>query len=266
MITLWGSKNSGKTVFLIALYYAILKKKKKWRIYPNGDHAVRFINDKRKELIDIHKFPENTKPDDQALTYKFDIRIPGFLGLGYRDIKFDLLDPAGEFFDKPDLEAAYKNIISRSVQKSRGLICLIDPASKNKDDYFSLLLKNFSKMRAAFYSKFDRGYLPIPIPVALCISKMDLDDNFINDPKNFNIEAYAKKIMGEYSYSMLTNHFKYYKVFGVSSIGWDEQGRRNYFVDEEGNIRPIGEPQPVHVFETVEWVLKNRVRFYDFRK
>jgi hypothetical protein len=266
MITLLGAKNSGKTVFLIALYYAIIKKKKKWRIIPGSEQSVKFIDNRRRELIQNHHFPEPTRPGDQERIFNFDMRTPGFLRWGYRDIKFDLLDPAGEFFENPELEVAYKNIITRSIRKSRGLICLIEPEPKNKNDYFSLLLTHFSKMRAAFQSRFVRGYQPIPIPVALCISKMDQYDNFIADPVHFDIETFAQKTMGESTFQMLTHYFKSYKVFGVSSIGWDEQGRRNYFVDEDGNIRPIGEPKPVHVFETVEWLLEKRVRYYDFRK
>lgn len=266
MITLFGAKNSGKTVFLNALYYAIIKKKKKWRIIPGSEHSMRFIDDTRQELIENHHFPEPTNPGDQERMFKFDIRTPGFLRLGYKDIRFDVLDPAGEFFENPELEVAFKDIITRSIQKSRGLICLIEPEPKNKNNYFSLLLKHFSKMRTAFHSRFNRGYQPIPIPVALCISKMDLNDKFVDDPKKFDIEGFAKTIMGESCFNMLINYFKFPKVFGVSSIGWDAEGRRNYFIDEEGNIRPIGEPKPVHVFETVEWLLKSRVRSYDFRK
>ncbi len=184
--------------------------------------------------------------------------------MGYKDIKFDFLDPAGEFFENPELDAAYDNLIFNTIEKSRGLICLIEPEPQRKNDYFSLLLKNFSKIKTAFSSK--RGYRQIPIPVAICISKMDLCDNFINDPKNFDIKRFAKELMGESSFSVLTNYLKVYKIFGVSSIGWDDQGNRNYFVDEEGNVRPKGEPRPVHVFETVEWLLKTRVKPLDITK
>lgn len=264
IITLFGPKNSGKTVFLNALYYAINEKGKKWRIIP-GDHSQKFIEDTRQELLESHHFPEPTDPGDQKRKFEFSLQAPGFMGWGFKDIECNILDPAGEFFEDPDLEMSYQKIITYSIRKSRGLICLIDPEPKKKD-YFSLLAKHFRKMRDSFYSRFRRGFHPIPIPMSLCISKMDMNDEFINDPGKFDIEKFAIKIMGKSSFNAIRNYFKYPKVFGISSIGWDEQGRRNYYVDENGHVRPIGEPNPVNVFEAVEWILKyKRVKSYDTR-
>lgn len=255
MITLWGSKNSGKTVFLTALYHTILNGKKKWKIYPSDDLSGKFIDDRQQELVVKHEFPGPTSPEDKDRRFGFDIQIPRISMGGSKKIRLDFLDPAGEIFEKPEKYIDEFNEIIRTITKAKGLICLIDPIRQNPMGYFPLILRNFQKIQGAFFPEAS-VFREIPIPVAICISKMDENDNFVNAPNNFDIGSYAKKIMGDSAYNQMINYLKIYKIFGISSIGWDNDGKCNYYVDDEGYSRPVGEPKPVNVFEALKWLIK----------
>jgi hypothetical protein len=259
MITLWGARSSGKTVFLIALFHEILHSKKGWLIQPCEERSAGFIEKAYRELVDEHVFPGPSiaeAPKDRI--FKFDIQMPGTLGFGARKVQFDFLDPGGEIFENPELDAAYDNVVFNTIKDSAGLICLLDSTQKNQGEYFSLFMKNFHKLKTTFFS--ERGFKEIPIPVALCVTKMDQNDNFVNNPQKFDVDAYARELIGKTSFRLLTTNLRFYKIFGVSGVGWDQNGKRNYFVNEEGNMCPVGEPNPVHVIESVEWLLKNTAR------
>ena len=81
MITLWGARQSGKTVFLIALYYEILHNTKGWRIQPSDERSANFIDKAYRELVKEHKFPGPSLSEnpDQRL-FSFDIKMPGSFG------------------------------------------------------------------------------------------------------------------------------------------------------------------------------------------
>jgi hypothetical protein len=257
MITLWGARQSGKTVFLIALHYEILHNTKGWRIQPSDERSAIFIDKAYRELVKEHNFPEASSKDtpDQRL-FSFDIEMPGSFGRKARNVRFDFLDPGGEIFENPELDAAYGNIVFNTIRESSGLICLLDSTKREQHEYFSLFIKNFYKLKATFAT--ERRFQEVPIPVALCVTKMDKEDNFINDPKNFDIETYARELIGESSFKLLSSHLKFYRTFGVSGVGWDENGKKNYFLNKAGDMRPVGEPKPIHVLDAVEWLLKNK--------
>lgn len=260
MITLWGGRKSGKTVFLIALYHEILHSNKGWRIQPCDENSTKFIEDAYRELVLEHGFPEPSgiQTPDQRL-FKFDIQMPRSWGMKKQDVQFDFLDPGGEIYENPELDAAYENIVFNTIKESAGLIFLLDSTQREQHGYFSLFIKNFNKLKTTFHT--GRGFQQVPIPVAICITKMDMDNNFVNDPERFDIDTYARKLVGETCFRMLTTNLKFYKFFGVSGVGWDKKnGKRNYFLTEDGIMSPVGEPQPVHVIEPVEWLLKNSER------
>jgi hypothetical protein len=259
MITLWGAKNSGKTVFLIALYHEILHSKKEWRIQPCDLRSTQFIEQANLELVEKHQFPQPSMGDaPKDRIYTFDIRIPRAMGMKGKNVQFDFLDPGGEIFEKPELDAAYDNIVFNTIKESSGLICLLDSTKREEHEYFSLFIKNFYKLKTTFSA--GRGFHEVPIPVALCVSKMDKEDNFVNDPQKFNIDTYTRELIGEASFRMLITHLKFYKIFGVSSLGWDKNGKRNYFLNDEAKMCPSGKLNPVHVMEAVEWLLRNNTK------
>jgi hypothetical protein len=255
MITLWGARSSGKTVFLIALYHDILTGTKGWKIQPCDARSTAFIENAYRELTVEHKFPLNSMIDTPAdRVFKFDIKMPGTLGMRFKNAQFDFLDPGGEIFEDPELDAAYDNIVFNTIEDSSGLICLLDSTQKNHSDYFSLFIKNFYKLKTTFSS--ERGFQEVPIPVALCVTKMDREDNFVNNPEKFDIETYTRELIGEAAFSMLTTNLRYYRIFGVSGLGWNNDGKKNYFLNDEGTPCPTGKLNPVHVLDAVEWLLK----------
>jgi GTPase SAR1 family protein len=257
MITLWGARQSGKTIFLIALFHDILHNNKSWEIQPSDNRSAKFIDSAYRELTKERVFPgpSVTENPEQRL-FNFDILIPGTIGRKQQDIRFDFLDPGGEIFEDPELDAAvYKNIVFNTIKESAGLIFLVDSTKKEQHEYISLFLKNFDKMKRTFYS--ERGVKKVPIPVALCVTKMDQENNFVNNPKKFDTDAYLRDLLGETAFRLVATNLKTFKVFGVSGLGWKKDGKRNYHITEDGKMRPAGELNPVHVMESVEWLLKN---------
>ena len=111
-------------------------------------------------------------------------------------------------------------------------------------------------MKNTFFT--ERGFKEIPIPVALCVTKMDKNSNFINNPVDFGIESYAEELLGQTAFRTVKANLSVHKFFGVSSVGWDDEGKKNYFLNKEGDMCPVGEPKPVNVIDALEWLLKNR--------
>lgn len=254
MITLWGSRKSGKTVFLIALYHAVLRSNRGWQIMSSDQHSTKFITERREEMAVNHVFPRDTDPEDKNRIFKFDIRISKRF-FRVKDIRFEFLDPAGEFFENPGMDATVGNHVFENIKKSRGLICLIDPERPNKNEYFRLLLSNFTAMRDKFFP--DGGFNPIPIRMAICITKMDQDNKFIYDPVNFDARGYAEELMGDDCFRLLPTYLSSYKFFAVTSMGLDKDGKPNVHVGEDGFLHPSGPPNPINVFEPIEWLLGN---------
>ena len=256
MITIWGSKSSGKTVFLTALYHAILRNDRGWRVQIADQHSTRFITERREELIDKQIFPENTNPEDRDRIFKFDIEIRKGL-FKHEKLELEFLDPAGEIFEGTGtFSPEVKDLVFETIKKSQGLICLIDPErtnkKTNKDRYFKLLANNFTEMKAKFFP--EGGYKRLPIKVAICITKMDQNKKFVHDPVSFDVGAFARELMGIDSFRVLINYLDRYKFFAVSSMGLNEQGQPNVFISEDGKLRPTGAPNPINVFEPIEWL------------
>ena len=253
MISFWGSKSSGKTVFLTALFHSILTGEKKWKIQPLDDPSIKFIHDRWEELVERHVFPQPTTREERDRIFKFGIKRKTLLGMNSKEIELDFLDPAGEFFENPGLDAVHGNIVFNTIKNSRGLICLIDPERK-QSEYFKLVLKNFSKIKETFSPQ--SKFYQIPIPVAICVTKLDANAAFVNDYRKFDAESYAIKLMGEDSYRLLTSFLQIYKFFGVSSMGWDQKEKKSRIsINNDGEPCPLGKPEPVNVFNALKWLL-----------
>jgi len=267
MIIIWGSKGSGKTSFLSALFFAI-QQKKEWVMYPEDEESRKFIQNGYEAFIKEKVFPLTTMPDDINRVFQFDIgkeptnlisKIKYKYRLGtYKSIKTCFLDPSGEFFEQPDKEKVFGNFISEHIQKAQGIICLIDPdrndsISENDKSYFTLLFENFSKIRSLLTSSSSPSLDKIPLPLAICISKIDMHKEYIDSSK-----AYAEKIIGDFALSIIYNYFdqNYINYFACSSVGFKEDGTPNIIQDSTGTLRPAEIIKPINLIEPIEWIMK----------
>lgn len=245
---LWGSKQSGKTTYLASLFTA-LSAIPGWSIIPRDEETAEFISSRAQEF-ESGKFPKPTDPDVTS-KYIFDIEIKKTFGNKILSLEF--LDPAGEYFNNPGLMKTNENL-RESIKKSKGMICLIDPEpeSKSKSEYFKILLMNLTIMKGIFYP--EKGFTKIDIPTAFCITKMDQYKGYIRNPLGF-----ANKLMGQDSLNVINSFYREptFNWFGLSSIGFDNEGKANIKLDQDGKECLRKRPRPVNIFESIHWLVKN---------
>jgi hypothetical protein len=275
MIGMWGSTRAGKTTYLIALYYEVLQRKEseddRWVMRGKSDAANNLIEDGYKLFVS-QNFPQNTLSEADLQPLRFQIVRPGlgqavaiakrvrfrllamfldFLrqisegGSDSTDIEIDLFDPSGELFREParlmgDIDqqaASYRTMLSNSS----GLLCMIDPDREDNEHYFPLIFRNFVNLSELMNGP---GGGPLPIPVAICVTKCDRYPEAFANPR-----AFLRERMGLAAFSALTDYCAKREFFAVSAIGHD-----NLVTDAQGNARPKGEPKPINVLQPIEWL------------
>jgi len=250
MITLWGSRRSGKTVFLVALHDAITKGyDSSWMIQAANDASTNFINERRSEIFDDKKWPKPTDPKDRNRVFQFEVQVKSYFGFKKRSFRFDFEDPAGELFENPAAAVAYDNPIFERIGATTGMIFLLDPFRENKNEFFRLLTRNFTALKRAFTGE-QRGFRQIDIPVAVCLSKMDRRPQFLKKPKEFAID-----FLGKQNARLFETYFTQYRFFATSSVGMNKAGKSNLILGPDGELYPTGELLPFGLFEAAEWVV-----------
>jgi len=279
MIILWGSKGAGKTTFLTALYYAIEQSKKKWVMYaaPDDELSRKFIIDGYKKIVEQNTFPlptDTQEVENGERIFQFDIgkkptwpfsKLMYYLRKGkYNTIRLNFLDPAGEFFEQPDNKNGFEKYISKHIKNSRGLLCLIDPEreiepSTNQKSYFELLYENFSRIRSLYISSSSLD--KIPIPIAICLTKMDQHKDQIKNPYGF-----AKKVMGDLAFNLIETFFQpnLTKFFACSSVGFKKDGSPNLTQGPDFEPKPAEILNPFNIIEPIEWIMykSNQINKY----
>jgi GTPase SAR1 family protein len=270
MIAIWGSRESGKTTFIIALYYEIIarqKQNKLWSMFGVDERSEKFVLDGFQLFAQAHEFPQRTDINDLE-PVRFLIRRPlndgldtgnsvtnwtskvsGWLqrslGSDVREDSVEFLDPSGEFFTAPGLLGTDRGIeYRRALTECDGLVCLVDPVRQDGNDYyFPLLYRNFAMLSRLMNGEGNPG--PLPVPIAVCITKADQFENALDDPR-----AFLEQHMGAIDFSVFDTFCKDVRFFATSAIGLKN-------VEKVGDkvFRPLGPPKPVHVFEPIEWLL-----------
>ncbi len=274
MIAIWGSRESGKTTFILALYYDIVQRGKQnrlWSMIGADTHSDDFIVSGFRQIAEEHKFPDRTEiPDLTPLRFAFqrpldggrpaETKIGGIFGkistwfqssLGgtTQDDSIEFLDPSGEFFAEPALLHTDQGEIYRNaITACDGLVCLIDPVRKDGTSYyFPLLYRNFAMLSRLMNGEGNPGRLPVP--VAVCVTKADQFENAFGDPR-----AFLEQHMGPIDFSVFDNFCQDIRFFATSAIGLNN-------VEKVGdkNFKPLGPPKPKNVFEPIEWLLSRGV-------
>ena len=265
MIIFWGSKGVGKTTFLTALFYEIQQSNNKWTMFPACKHSDEFIKKSYEILVKKNNFPPPTElKDPETSTLKFEItqhlnnpihKLLCWLNLKTQlKLKLDFLDPSGEFFENPELEDHYENFISKSIKRSKGILCLIDPDRKDQKDlnsmsYYQIFYENLIKIKNEFQS--DDSFHKIPVPLAICLTKMDQYEDYIHNPKQLAIER-----MGEVVFNLIERFFNpdLIKFFATSSVGFMEDGAPNLLLSPEGQPKLVIKPKPFNLIEPIKWI------------
>jgi len=262
MITMMGARSSGKTSYLIALYWDISARQEQ-----DATWAMEALNDRARKLVlkGFEQFTRGEFPDPtmagiggagaDSLRYRLSKPVDGMRSRIFRggskteSMDLDMLDPSGEYFSEPDLlmaSNAEANAFRESLINSTGILCIIDPDRADGNQYFPLLFRNFTQLSTLLNGE---GGGKLDIPVAVCVAKADQYPEAFDNPREF-----LRKWMGRVAFGVLLTYCEVTEFFAVSAVG-----RNNVEKDPAtGLYRPKGEPQPEKVFEPLDWLLKNQ--------
>jgi hypothetical protein len=192
-IGIWGPSRSGKTTYLAMLDYAF-KMNKEWDIYANDEVSTSFLEAARNALFHNGRFMPNTT---HAKTYSYTIH--------YRpnDQRYilEILDAPGELFERyldPDSRNHPAQVIATNANTETDLtpqqlidqlvnydylLFFIDPGlqADKRPPYYLLIPQLLESLR-----RYVREQGVAFKRVALCLTKVDADDQYWNDHVSAN--------------------------------------------------------------------------------
>src|SRR5947209_1157318 len=219
MIGMWGSRRAGNSTFLAALYYEVKQRSdsedERWQMMGQGP-AADLIEEAYKRFVG-QRFPELTLPGGTLEPLRFDITRPlptttrnatvaprsswwsrcvsrfrSLLqqlsegGADVTHIELSMFDPSGELFRDPtrlmsDIDPSAAPC-RQMLSNSNGLLCMIDPEPEENEHYFPIIWRNFLNISELMNGP---GGGPLPIPVAICVTKCDQYPDAFKDPRAF---------------------------------------------------------------------------------
>jgi hypothetical protein len=220
-LLLWGSKSSGKTGVLGALFDLAQSTSPEgvWSLAPGDTDpaTTEYLISARNALLERMSRPTHPRPDYPELALTIRKRVAGST---VASLPLTFIDPAGELADEAArLLATGDALIDRMISAS-GVIWLFD-ASVDKVDV-ETILRELSILTGRTEGR-------VQTPIALCLSKIDLlppekMQKAIADPR----AALAEHI-GEDAFDLFRRVFANRKHFAISSSGTDA-----------GKIHPVG--------------------------
>jgi len=189
-ISIWGTSRAGKTVYLIALYWAFQSLRTTWKIRADDAVSEAFIDSAREDFFVKHRFPEKTveqvsyhytltRLDGDKAVFKLEfIDAPGELYAEYYDITTDKKKRKQTVRiaqrDKQDQESKLTpQDMFELLASSDGIIVLLDPAWK----YNPQRTQPYDQLLAQVFRDLERHHHGAAQPyIALCYTKVDATD------------------------------------------------------------------------------------------
>ncbi|MCC5613757.1 hypothetical protein LC605_01410 [Nostoc sp. CHAB 5836] len=258
-IGIWGTKGSGKTVFLSRLYDALEASPDEWLVAADPE-ARQFVKKHRREMDNTRKpgvLPLPNERIDEIPIFSYVLK-PQQLDIPASKIVLEFIDAPGEFYEDiynasdiivrkknkstsndrkiftneyEEVEREYKGIVEY-LMSCDGIIFLIDPKAsfKDGDSYQSLLIDLFQEFQERSYPSND--FERLEQYMAFCVTKVDDDDNLwrqAQDPQKLALELMGSQMLKRLqTYCHLEpnkekrNQLHKYnrcQFFGVSAIG-----------------------------------------------
>ena len=171
-ITILGMSGSGKTCFLLGLYYLMGAGRGGYTLHADDDTDVR-LRDQYAKLCDRtlpkeQRFPAGT---DNVTRYSFDLQY------GFKTIlSFDWVDYPGGLLDRKyegDLES-YEEVKRTIVESSSLFICVDGSllAGDDMDEKIDNIRDNCSSVINTFFSEYFQTNQALP-PTAILVTKFD---------------------------------------------------------------------------------------------
>jgi hypothetical protein len=270
-IGMWGPPRAGKTTYLAALYqWSSTFRESRWSMLTRGEEAHRFVELAANQLLDNRgprtgsqgSFPKSTD-QDRVFAYEFRIVKKAIVG-GFAPRSFDLTfnDAAGAAVQHGNDKIGYFD----SLRACNGILCLIDPIVDHRGDqpgplhteesYLSLLGRLFTELSRGGEVRRD-GYLPIN--VAFCISKIDLDEHW---PWRDRPEEHCREIIGDRAFELILKrcHPARRSFSAVSAVGRYRpgSGEERPNVESAGDYFRVASPaqwKPFQLAKPLAWLL-----------
>jgi hypothetical protein len=260
-VTIWGTTQTGKTVYLAMLYHAFMQQNENnaWKLYPDREETLIWIRNIYSNMIQNGIFPPATNPGRHS--------FPRFsLQKGNRELKMVFVDASGEMFE--DIEQyvrdyQIKHNPLRYLRACKGILFLLDPVRVIQDgdnsfltpltDTILKLLQNEQTGRPEIITK----------PMVFCMTKCDhpdlrhlLDDKHIQEHPNA-IEEMATKLFGDGLMGAIRQYMSDAKWFASSSLGYEKNQPVNIMIRWDGRIGIIDprKIRPQNVRESFEYLL-----------
>jgi hypothetical protein len=189
-IGIWGTSRAGKTVYLVALYWALQRMRTEWEIYPANEESEAFLDKAREDFFVHHRFPDKTR-ETKTYTYILKRLIDG------HEYKLEFIDAPGELYTgyydtTPEKVARHRTVpVEQRSEKAQhsdktpqemfdilknctGILVLLDPAWKTNplrnQPYDQLLVQVFRDLKTYHRQQARAPY------IALCYTKVDATD------------------------------------------------------------------------------------------
>lgn len=234
-LTILGMSGSGKTCYLLGLYYKMVAGLKGYTLKTDDDTDV-LLRDRYTKLSDTtleysERFPAGT---DNVIKYKFDLQY------GYKTImSFDWVDYPGGLLDRKvygDLEA-YESIKSNINTSSCLFICVDGEllCSNDFDEKVDKIRDNCSHVINSFFSDYFNENKKLP-PTAILITKYDICQNDTDE------DELCEVIMEAFSPFFVSDDLKKIVAIIPVSLGTDLVG--NY---TDAKIKPLNVNLPIYM-------------------
>jgi hypothetical protein len=268
-ITVWGPKQSGKTVYIGMLFDDLVNKK--WLMDPTEADAHRYIDNIRGTLTN-NRWPQNTEPflsgsqAAESFTFHFSRKWNWYPYFGLRYFSIRIPDPSGELFRevegvKTDELPAFKQSYFQSMGQSAGALFIISiQATKDPENLRKQLAASLTHLQ---YIQFPgQPGRKLEFPVAIAVSQVDRDyDEYMQNRKH--PDQWFRRRFGPELYRLLQERIRKFRIFYFSAIGVKEvDGRmvpRTH--RENGGEVPDKELQPFGLFEPIKWLLYRSRRY-----
>ena len=224
-IGIWGTKGSGKTIYLSMLYDILEASPQKWLVAADPE-ARRFVNQHRRDMDNTAKagvLPLPSERFDEITIFSYILK-PQQIDIPASRIVLEFIDAPGEFYEHlyntgevtirrkkkftskdkqifdneyDEVESEYKGIVDY-LMSCDGIVFLLDPKPSFQDgnSYRSLLVDLFQEFQER--SQRDGNYERLEQYMAFCVTKVDDDDNLwsqAKDPQKLALELMGAKML-----------------------------------------------------------------------
>jgi|GEM_PF-5452809 len=256
-VTIWGTTQSGKTVYLAMLFNAFQKAiaEDDWRLFAEGDETVTWIKNIYSRMIQNGIFPPATEVGKHYFPrFKFQ--------KDRHELKMIFADASGEMYE--DIEEYVRQYKIHDpmayLRACKGILFLLDPVRvlrEGNNTFFTPLIDTILKLL-----KDENGNIGvIKKPIVFCMTKCDDPDlrHLLHRPEL--VEQEASRIFGEALMGPIHNYMPNAKWFACSALGYHEDEPVNVMSRWDGRLG-ITNPKkvnPINVREAFEYLLNQLV-------